>query len=260
MGKTKLTFEEIVEHFKREDKKRKRINGQIKPTENFIKLEDLVCQKCSSEQICKIAKLGLKSTDIQKLEQVILKSQDPKLNYEFARYVKGAAVEDHGQVVIASKDPELNYYFAAFVKGANVKAHEKIVLESQDPYWNYRFAEVKGADVGAHERIVLESQDPELNYEFARDVKGADVLAHGRVIIASEDPARNYMFARDVEGADILAHAQILYEEDQYYFKQLIRGLKKKGISFEYDENGKPVKVLSRLDQIIENFDNIEIE
>ena len=208
--KTKVKFEDIIKLLKREDSKHTIKKGGISPTENFKKLEDLVCQKCSPEQICEIAKLGLKSTDIQKLEQVILKSQDPKLNYEFARYVKGAAVEDHGQVVIASKDPELNYYFAAFVKGANVKAHEEIVLKSQDPKWNYKFAQY-------------------------------------------------------VKGADILAHAQILYELyyyrlDEDYFKKLIEDLKEKEIYFKYNKNGKPVKVFSRLDQIIENFDDIEIE
>lgn len=177
MEKTKLTFKEIIKLFEIEDSKHKVENDKIIPTKDFINLEGLVCQKCSPEQIYKIAKLGLKSTNIQKL----------------------------GQVIIDSKDPEWNFY-------------------------------------------------------FARDIKGADVLAHGQVVIASKDPELNYLFARDVKGADILAHAQILYEENQYYFEQLIKELKKIGISFEYDENGKPVKVLSRLDQIIENFDDIEIE
>jgi len=261
MEKTKLTFKEIVELFKREDSKRKIINGQIKPTENFIKLEDLVCQKCSPEQIYKIAKLGLKSTNIKKLGQVIIESEDLEWNVYFARDVEGADILAHGQVIIESEDLEWNVYFARDVEGADVLAHGQVIIESEDPEWNVYFArDVEGADVLAHGQVIIESEDPEWNVYFARDVEGADVLAHGQVVIESEDPELNYKFARDVEGADILAHAQILYEEDQYYFEQLIKELKEKGISFEYDENGKPIKLIFMLDQIIENFDDIEIE
>ena len=233
MEKTKLTFEKIIKLLKMEDANHTKENGEIKPTKRFRDFEDLLCQKCSPEQIYKIAKLGLVSTDIKKLGKVIIASKDLELNYKFACYVEGADVLAHGRMVIASKDPKLNYWFAR---------------------------DSKGADVEAHGEIVLKSQDLKLNYKFAEYVKGADVLAHGRMVIASKDPEWNYMFARYVVGADILAHAQILYEEDQYYFERLIKELKEKEISFEYDENGKPVKVFFVLDQIIENFDNIEIE
>lgn len=238
MEKTKLTFKEIIKLFEIEDAKHTKKNDKIIPTENFKKLEDLVCQKCSPKQIYEIARLGLKSTNIQKLGQVIIESKYLAWNYEFARYVKGADVKAHERVIIASEDPEWNYWFARDVKRADVLTHGEVIIKSQDPEWNYEFAQaVEGADVKAHEEIVLKSQDPKWNYKFAQYVKGADILAHAQIL-----------------------YELYYYRLDEDYFKKLIEDLKEKEIYFKYNKNGKPVKVLSRPDQIIENFDDIEIE
>lgn len=72
MEKTKLTFKEIIKLFEIEDAKHTKKNDKIIPTENFKKLEDLVCQKCSPKQIYEIAKLGLVSTDIKNWGKLLL--------------------------------------------------------------------------------------------------------------------------------------------------------------------------------------------
>ena len=154
------------------------------------------------------------NSPIDKLEceRIVLESKNPKINYLFARNVKGADIKAHEQVVLESKDAWINYLFADDIKGADIKSHEQVILENKNPEYNYRFAAyVEGANIKAHEQVVLESKDAKYSYEFAQyfpDV--ADIKSHGIVIINSG--SKKYM----KKFADILieriSHAQEVNE------------------------------------------------
>ena len=197
----KIMFEELIEWLYKEDLKHMTTkNGLINATQDFALLEEIICEKCTPKQIYHIAKLGLKSTNINKLAQAIIKSKDPLYNYLFAKNIDKADIKAHEQVVIDSKDPEYNYYFASDIIGADIKAHGQVVIESKNPKYNYYFARnVVGTDIKAHGQVVIESKNPEYNYYFARDVVGADIKAHGQVVFESKNPTFIFWFKKTIK-------------------------------------------------------------
>ena len=69
----KIKFEELFILLRAEDKKGQRtIDSKVEPTQNFVRLEEKLCEECTAEQIYKIAKLGLRSTNIKKLAKAII--------------------------------------------------------------------------------------------------------------------------------------------------------------------------------------------
>ena len=169
----KIMFEELIEWLYKEDLKHMTTkNGLINATQDFALLEEIICEKCTPKQIYYIAKLGLKSTNINKLAQAIIKSKDPLYNYLFAKNIDKADIKAHEQVVIDSKDPEYNYYFASDIIGADIKAHGQVVIESKNPEYNYYFArDVVGADIKAHGQVVFESKNPTFIFWFKKTIK-----------------------------------------------------------------------------------------
>lgn len=143
----KIMFEELIEWLYKEDLKHMTTkNGLINATQDFALLEEIICEKCTPKQIYHIAKLGLKSTNINKLAQAIIKSKDPLYNYLFAKNIDKADIKAHEQVVIDSKDPEYNYYFASDIIGADIKAHGQVVFESKNPTFIFWFKKTIKSD------------------------------------------------------------------------------------------------------------------
>ncbi len=126
----KIKFEELFILLRAEDKKGQRtIDSKVEPTQNFVRLEEKLCEECTAEQIYKIAKLGLRSTNIKKLAKAIIARKDPFDNYMFAEDIPGVDIRAHGQVVIESKDPQYNYVFARDIPGADVLAHAQAIYK-----------------------------------------------------------------------------------------------------------------------------------
>ena len=119
---------------------------------------------------------------MNEIERKILESNDPRLNYEYAKSFQGNIME-HSKVVTLSKDLELNYLFARDIAGADIYFNALIILSSNDPYYNYIFArDVKGAEIKDHAQIVIDSKDPKINFLFMRDIVGANLKDHYNVI------------------------------------------------------------------------------
>ncbi len=162
-----IKFEELIRWLKAEDQKRKTIkDNNVVPTQDFVLLEETICEECTAEQIYRIANLSLKSTNIKKLANAIIARKDLRYNYCFANDIPGADIRAHGRVIIESKDPEWNYVFARDIPGADVLAHGQVIIESKDPIWICLFAmDIPGADVLAHAQAI---------YKFSKDDKTAD--------------------------------------------------------------------------------------
>lgn len=116
-------------------------------------------------------------------EGIILDSNEPYLNYQFARRYHTPDILKHGQVVIDSGILKLNYLFARDVSGADIIKHGKVILESGDLQYNYIFArDIRGAEVRKHGQIIIDSKDYQYNFDFAKDVPYADVESHVNVL------------------------------------------------------------------------------
>ena len=72
-------------------------------------------------------------TDISVFEQIVLASNDPQWNYQFAKNIPGADMKKHEQVVLESLDPKWNYYYAKNIPGADIEAHAKVIHECTEP-------------------------------------------------------------------------------------------------------------------------------
>lgn len=148
---------------------------------------------------------------IQEFRKLIIDSNDPNLNFLFAKSKYEPAIIEHGEVIIHSNNPYLNYQYAKCFPSADTIKHGEVVIASGNLKLNYLFAQnVSGADILSHGKVIIESKDLEYNYLFARDIPNAELLKHAEVIIDSNDYQYNFEFARDVCGADIERHITVL--------------------------------------------------
>ncbi len=225
----KIKFEELLNWLKTEDKKGKTTkDNNVVPTQDFVLFEEIICEKCTAEQIYRIANLGLKSTNIKKLANAIIARKDPKYNYMFAKDIPGADIRAHAQAIIESKDSEYNYMFAKDIPGADIKAHAQAIIESKDPLYNYKFAkDIPGADIKAHAQAIIESKDPLYNYMLAKDIPGADILAHAQVI---------QKFSREKVNSKLMLDEINSFLKSEYNTK------------FLFDENGYPTEIVPIID------------
>ena len=60
---------------------------------------------------------------LSKIEKRVIKTEDPILNFVFARDVMGADPIPHGKIVLEKGDAEINFRFATEVPGADINAH-----------------------------------------------------------------------------------------------------------------------------------------
>ena len=79
-----------------------------------------------------LAKNLAKKNNIEELEQVVIKSKDPKWCYKFACNVEGANIEKLEQAVVESNDPIWCYKFIIYVKNANIKKLEQVVMNDEN--------------------------------------------------------------------------------------------------------------------------------
>ena len=147
---------------------------------------------------------------MNEIEREILESDNPRLNYEYAKNFK-CDVTEHSKIVALSKDLELNYLFARDIEGADVSFNALIIMSSKDPYYNYIFArDVKGADIKEHAKIVIDSMDPKINFLFMRDIVGCKLKDHYNVIFSSGNEyyireAQEFITAKKEINASIVA-------------------------------------------------------
>ena len=64
-----------------------------------------------------------RSQHFYNIEKRVIKTEDPILNFVFARDVMGSDPIPHGKVVLEKGDAEINFRFATEVPGADIKAH-----------------------------------------------------------------------------------------------------------------------------------------
>ncbi|MBO4246004.1 MAG: hypothetical protein J5892_04660 [Bacilli bacterium] len=124
----------------------------------------------------------------------------------FAYEIEGANIERLQQIILDSNDLEAIYLFAANVKGIDITPfQDKILKGDYTEECNHSYFHKDGCQ----KRKPTEKL--EIVYKFARDVEGADIEALQNIIL-NADYNNHYtedankvivLFARDVKGADI---------------------------------------------------------
>ena len=154
------------------------------------------------------------------VQELILNLGEPELCFEFARNVDWCDLNRISEVIIKSENLEINYLFLQYFEEINLKGHLNVILNSGSLEYNYLVGTLRyGFDIRPHAKIIIDSKDLWYNYNFALDVLGADVKEHGKVIINSKDLWYNYTFAKEITGCDVKAHCDVILasaEKDKY--------------------------------------------
>lgn len=162
---------------------------------------------------------------LEKLQEAIVKTKNPKYIYTFAKAVKGANIEKLTDAIISTNSAEYIYRFALYVEGANIEKLQDAIIKSNIPQCTYQFAEqVKGADierlsecdllpehiikfvslgvpVEKMQQKLIGCRQFDIIVKFAR-LKGSNIKFLEDIIIKNKDPNGLLYFAA-VEGANI---------------------------------------------------------
>ena len=214
----------------------KQIERTIEDTVNYIISEGNIYQ------IFHLLEIGIDYyIDKDTIEEKIIESGNPLVNYQYALRDDCERYNDHIQAIIDSKDDLYNYLAVKDLKSSRIDEHEQVVIDGGIPVWNFNFMQLEGAKPEAHKDIVMNYGDLDIKiactklfgydnleqltnyciatgtaeqcYRLARDVKGVDIKALADIVIESKDAELNYEFAKDVEGADIRRHEQVVLDK-----------------------------------------------
>jgi hypothetical protein len=104
-----------------------------------------------------------------KMQEIILKSNDPKYALLFAQNVMGADIQALQQLVIKSGDIKYICNFGCFVPGADQKLIENIIAkEGKAKQAHMMLKYVPGASVNQFRRIIMASRRPRYLFQLAR--------------------------------------------------------------------------------------------
>jgi len=242
-----INFEKLLNVMENESQKTvemKNKDGQLvgyEVTPLFNILQGIVVDSKNPLFAYQLAAKNFVGADIKGLENVVLNSQDPKLNCKFARYVEGADIKAHKKIVKESDDLDSIVEFATFASDMQLSAskfvrHNKPSIISsfmkkkseEGPLYgdsiNYDsvYAARKSAEkVDTIGKVVTLLGSAKDNYEFARDIEGANVQAHCDVIADSKDLEYAYRAAKNLEGADIESLGKVIKDSHSTQYNLL---------------------------------------
>jgi uncharacterized protein YerC len=124
----------------------------------------------------------------------IIESNDPERAYEFAHKYKKLDIDIHGleNIIIKSKNPKYIYKFAKDHVGSkdiNVFALENAIINTNSLGHICLFANMvnDGKNISRLQDRILASKDPEFIFLFARDVKNADIHKLVNAVISTKN-------------------------------------------------------------------------
>jgi hypothetical protein len=178
------------------------------------------------------AKFGI---DVEKNQDIIIKSKDPEFAFCFAENVLDANIEALQQVVLDSDDQYYCYLFASRIKGADIEKLSEVVLKGEIYSCIYWFAnEVKGANIQKHIDVLKTKIDKDnfriINLEeklakqklvkiknadeaYEEALKGINVKENENIVLKYKNAKLCYLFAKHIPSADILAHETIILNQ-----------------------------------------------
>ena len=202
-------------------------------------LKDAVkfAKKCGDAELAYELACIIEGNERLEMEKIVLKAQEPKFCYLFARDIPNANVKAHQSVILNKKSAEFSVEFASDISNVDVRALSNVVLESKNPEYAYKFAlEVDilpkleaslkedlslfnriskklNLDKYKSAKLADEAYKKEL-YQVAKDKANKMLNNLQQVVIESKDAKYSELFKRDIEGADIrklrLAKGRIL--------------------------------------------------
>lgn len=115
---------------------------------------------------------------LHKMQDVILKTKEPKYALLFAQCIVGADIQALQNIVISSNNIKYICKFACDVEGADFKKIENIIIRSGIPKYAHAFLKhIPSANVNKLKEIIFNSKKPKYLFELAKHVKTAEELA-----------------------------------------------------------------------------------
>lgn len=135
-------------------------------------MKDFVIDDESEDRFIQLA---LTTGDIQKYEDIIINSGNPKYMYEFA--CKVILDEKLENAIIAAGDVFYIYHLCNDVQGVNIQKMEQAIIDSGNACYIYLFARnIDGANIQKLQDAVIKSEAIEYMYYFLKHVDGVDDL------------------------------------------------------------------------------------
>lgn len=148
----------------------------------FIKSAvDIAKKEVSAELAYELALIvdNGRTKDVDKVRKelcdVVVKSNNPKFAYLYARDIPKADIPALQTIVENSENPEYATEFASDISGIDITKLQSIVVSSKNAFYAYRFAKyVDNADVKSLENVVAKSEDVNIIENFMNDIDGVN--------------------------------------------------------------------------------------
>lgn len=157
--------------------------------------------------------------DLQRLENAVVKSNNPLFAFYYVRILKPADKKPFESVILKEGNAGLATLFARENPNeCDVKAIEEIVLKNGDALDSANLVcSVDGCSVEKHLNKIIDECEPRACYLFAKKFQpvGEDLKRLQDVVIASKDAEVAYLFARDIYLADKVKLGKVALEDGQ---------------------------------------------
>ena len=179
--------------------------------EQLKRLDIIMAQTNDGKEILSYLCKRKKVNNVEKFEDILIKTKKLSLLVNFAEEVEGANIRRLENIILASKDAQSIYDFAREVEGANLLKLKNALLETKKAFYIALFFErfqkkeriINGEDIKKAEEIVVQSLNVFAIINFAKGVDGANIEKLEDAIIKTENGEKIIEFAEKVETADI---------------------------------------------------------
>lgn len=129
-----------------------------------------------------------------KMQEVILKSKEPKYALLFAQNIKHADIQALQNVVLESEDIKYIAKFGCNVPGADKKKIESIVAKEKNARYAHMFLKnVPNANVNKFKKTIIDSGKPRYLFELAKHLKSRREISQIEDLIIE---IKSYMYIR----------------------------------------------------------------
>lgn len=178
--------------------------------EQLNRLDIIMSQTNDGNEILNYLCKRKKVNNVEKFEDILIKTRKLSLLVYFAKEVKGADIRRLENIILESKDAPNIYNFAKEVEGANLLKLKNALLETKKAFYIALFFEkfqkkeriINGEDIKKGEDIVVQSLDAFAIINFAIGVNGANIEKLEDAIIKTEDGEKIIEFAERIETAN----------------------------------------------------------
>ena len=183
---------------------------KIKERKKFLeearKLETYTASQRNPLIVLRLAfELDIRGIRVPKLENFIIRHNDPRFIFRFAREIKYANIKKLQNAIIAQGDILQISRFGCFIKGADQTIIENIIAKSNNAkaaYYYIRY--VQHCNIEKLKTVILQSKRPRYLFALARLLTNKkDLELIQDLILKSNSYMYMRMFAMYIDGANI---------------------------------------------------------